>query len=198
MEKILLNLGLSFTLSKLLPYLTMVVIGVLLLRWALRSNRIQNKIAKISIGVLLLLLPFGVYFALNPIYQGDFSTNGKKIMVLNSKTILMKDGLLVLAIPGCPYCFESIAALKEMKKHDPSLKIQFAVTGTEDKSTIEPYVKEADGKFKVVLMENTKALVGETGGKFPTFIMVNKGKAVYAWTNDQFGVRAKDRVENWD
>jgi glutaredoxin len=146
---------------------------------------------------LLLLAPFGVYFAVNPIYQGDFSQNGKDLKIRNAKTTSIDNGLLVLTIPGCPYCFESVQSLKYLKSRNPELKIQFAVTGTDDKSYLEGYKKEVNGSFDVVLYEKARTLVSETGGQFPTFVMIKNGKAIYSWTNDEFGVRAKDKLENW-
>jgi glutaredoxin len=197
MENLLLNWGWSHTMSKLTPYLLLVILGILLMRFILKSSRIKNKIAKISVAVLLLLAPFGVYFAVNPIYQGDFSQNGKDLKIRNAKTTSIDNGLLVLTIPGCPYCFESVQSLKYLKSRNPELKIQFAVTGTDDKSYLEGYKKEVNGSFDVVLYEKARTLVSETGGQFPTFVMIKNGKAIYSWTNDEFGVRAKDKLENW-
>jgi|TARA_R110000737_G_scaffold345097_1_gene373181 glutaredoxin len=197
MENLFLNWGWSHTMSKLTPYLLLVILGILLMRFILKSSRIKNKIAKISVAVLLLLAPFGVYFAVNPIYQGDFSQNGKDLKIRNAKTTSIDNGLLVLTIPGCPYCFESVQSLKYLKSRNPELKIQFAVTGTDDKSYLEGYKKEVNGSFDVVLYEKARTLVSETGGQFPTFVMIKNGKAIYSWTNDEFGVRAKDKLENW-
>jgi hypothetical protein len=198
MENLLLNWGWSHTLSKLTPYLMMIVLGVFFMRFILKSNRFTNRVIKIILGILVLLLPFGAYFAINPIYQGDFSQNGKKMEIRNAKTSAMRDGLLVLTIPGCPYCFESIESLKLLKKRNPNFNIQFAVTGTSEEAYLKDYSKEVNNAFDVVLYENAVTLVQETGGEFPTFVMIKDGKAEYAWTNDQFGVRAKDRLENWN
>jgi hypothetical protein len=197
MENIFLNWGWSHTMSKLTPYLLICILGILLMRFVLKSKRITKKKVKLSLAILLLIAPFGAYFALNPIYQGDFSQNGKQIKVRNAKTAAMENGLLVLSIPGCPYCFESIKSLKLLKKRNPNLKIQFAVTGTEDKSYLVDYKKEANDVFEVVLYKNALTLVQETGAQFPAFVMIKNSQAIYTWTNDQFGVLAKDRLENW-
>lgn len=197
MEELLLNIGFSHTLSKLTPYLISVLVGILLMRQTLNSSFFKYKIAKWTIAILLLLVPFVAYFSVNPIYEGDFSQNGKEMKIRNAKTTEMGEGLLVLSIPGCPYCFESIPSLKQLKKRNPELKITFAVTGSDDKSVMKDYLREVNGAFKVELMPNSNALVGETGGLFPAFVLVKNGTANYVWTNDQFGVRAKDRLETW-
>lgn len=197
MEAILFNWGLSHTLSKLLPYLLAILLGIFLLRFVLKRKIFKSISLRIVLAILLFLLPFGVYFAINPIYEGDFSQDGKPIMVMNAKTTKMENGLLVLAIPGCPYCFESLAELRKMKARNPKLKIQFAVVGTDDPAVLVPYRKEAQGSFPVELLKGSKALTDETGGRFPSYVMIENGKGVYSWTNNQFGVRAKDRVESW-
>ena len=197
MEELLLNLGLSHTISKITPYLVCLIVGILLMRFILKSKIKKNAI-KWVLAIILLLIPFASYFVVNPIYEGDFSKNGTEIKVRNAATTEFKNGLLVMAIPGCPYCFESISTLKQMKKRNPDLNILFAVTGTEDKSVLTDYIKEVNGAFKVELMPKAKALVSESGSTFPAFIIVKNGSAIYSWTNDQFGVRAKDRLENWD
>ena len=197
MEELLLNVGFSHTLSKVTPYLIVILLGILMMRFIFGSFFLKNKTVKWAVAFLLLLAPFFGYFAVNPIYEGDFSQNGKQIKVRNVITTKIENGLLVLTIPGCPYCFESIASLKQLKKRNPDLKILLAVTATEDENDLMEYKKEVNGAFRVELMTNTIALVAETGGFFPSFVLVNDGIADYVWTNDQFGVRAKDRVENW-
>jgi hypothetical protein len=183
--------------SKLTPYLVMILFGLLMMRFLLKSKGIKNKAVKVTLALILLVAPFSAYFALNPVYQGDFSQNGKEMKIRNSKTTSMENGLLVLTIPGCPYCFESIGFLKKIQKRNPRLKIQFAVTGTEDKAYLTDYKREVNKVFDVALYTNASTLVKETGGRFPTFILVKNSEAIYAWSNDQFGVRAIDKLENW-
>ena len=197
MEELLLNLGFSHTLSKVTPYLFAILFGIMFMRQVCKSSYLKNIIAKWIIAILVLLLPFAGYFSVNPIYEGDFSQNGKEIKIRNAKTTELKNGLLVLTIPGCPYCFESIPSLKQLKKRNPKLNITFVVTGADDKSVMKDYLKEVNGAFQVELMPNSIALVREAGEFFPAFVMVKNGTANYVWTNDQFGVRAKDRLENW-
>ncbi len=198
MEDLFLNLGMSHTISKTIPYLLSILVGLYLARIIFKSQRVKNKIAKLIVAILAFIVPFGIYFAFNPIYEGDFSEDGKEIKIRNATTTSVKNGLLVLTIPGCPYCFESISSLKQMKNRNPELNIIFAVTGSKDTLVLKDYRKEVGGVFPVQLLPNSIALSSEIGSKFPAFIMVKNGSAIYSWSNDQFGVRAKDRVENWN
>ena len=81
MESFLLNLGLSFTISKLISYLLFVVIGILLafLFFKKSKNERIGKIPKLIISLVLFVAPFLIYFAIHPIYEGDFSNNSYSI-----------------------------------------------------------------------------------------------------------------------
>lgn len=197
MEDFLLGVGLSHSLSKVLPYILVVLLGVFLARMVYGRFR-SNKKTGIVLSIFFLIAPFIAYFAVNPIYQGDFGKNGREQSFRNAKTTMFHDGLLVLAIPGCPFCMESIEGLKQMKKRRPELKIEFSVFGTSDKELLKGYKKAIDGKFKLTTLRNETAFTANTGNSFPTFVMIKKGKAVYSWSNNDFGVRAKDEIENWE
>ncbi len=197
MEDFLLRIGLSHTWSKALPYLIVILFGLFLARLVYRRFR-SNKKTGIALSLFFLIVPFIAYFAVNPIYQGDFGKNGREQSFRNAKTTLFHDGLLVIAIPGCPFCMESIEGLKQMKKRRPKLKIEFTVIGTSDKKLLKGYKKAIDGKFKLTKLHNETAFTENTGNSFPTFVLIKKGKAVFSWSNNDFGVRAKDAIENWD
>lgn len=193
MESLFQSLGMSFTWSKFLPYIFMVLLGALAALFFYRKTSLKPLVKK-SLAVLVFLLPLGLYFALNPIYEGDFNRDGASLSIRNAKTAEIQDGLLVIAIPGCPYCLESIGEMKKMKKANPKLAIHFMVTGSNDPRNLIQYKEEAKGNFPIGLLENTIALLSETGDNFPTFIRIKDGQAVEAWTNNDFGVRAKDKV----
>ena len=80
MENFLLSISLSFTVSKLISYLLFVVIGILLafLFFKKSKNKRISKIPKLIIGLVLFVAPFLIYFAIHPIYEGDFSNNSFK------------------------------------------------------------------------------------------------------------------------
>ncbi|MDG2463653.1 MAG: hypothetical protein P8M61_01065 [Crocinitomicaceae bacterium] len=196
METFLLDWGLSHTMSKIIPYVLVILFGLLLAILVHRRFKNEKRIA-ITLSLFFLITPFIGYFAVNTIYQGDFSDQGITISIKNQKTQMMRNGLLVLALPGCGYCMESIEELKIMKKRKPKLKIEFDVIGLFAEEAIGKYEKVIDGKFNVKPLKNDIEFTNVTGTSYPTFIMIENGKAVKFWTNNQFGVVAKDKVENW-
>ena len=42
-----------------------------------------------------------------------------------------------------------------------------------------------------------KEIISITQGEFPTFVFSKNGKAIKAWHNDSFGVRAMDEVDHY-
>lgn len=194
LESTLLESGFSWTMSKMLPYLILGFGGILLAYSFAKGFKIKSKIVKVVIVLVLLALPFVLGFALHPIYQGDFSSEGTE---LTKEKILVKTDpkydLLVVTIPGCPFCLESIAHLKLIKKHSPDLKILFSVCST-DKKDLDLYRGIIAGDFDIALAEDPEASVQLAEGHFPTFVQLKKGIPTYKWSNDQFGVGAIDKL----
>jgi thiol-disulfide isomerase/thioredoxin len=197
MESFFLQLGLSHTLSKVVPYLLVLLFGLFIGRLVYKRFK-SNKRTAVVLALFFVIVPFIAYFAISPIYQGDFGLNGKKHDFRNIKSTLFDDGLLVIALPGCPYCMESIALLKTIKERRPNLKIEFTVLGFGDNTVLEGYKNEVAGKFKVTRLLNESAFTSKTGSSYPTYVMIKKGKVVHSWTNNEFGVVVRDRVENWE
>jgi hypothetical protein len=192
-ELISLNLGLSWTFSKILPYFILGLSGVLLFMQFIKIN--FNKFLKLIIGSIILLLPFLIGFILNPIYEGDFSKQGASIKTNFSPKDFKNNGLMVVTIPDCPFCFGAIEKLKILKRRNPQLKIEFVVCST-NKQSIQNYIKEINGEFSIRLANNLENLAKTAGFKFPAFIKVQNKKPIYKWSNDEFGVRAIDDFES--
>lgn len=192
-ELISLNLGLSWTFSKILPYFILGLSGVLLFMQFIKIN--FNKFLKLIIGSIILLLPFLIGFILNPIYEGDFSKQGASIKTNFSPKDFKNNGLMVVTIPDCPFCFGAIEKLKILKRRNPQLKIEFVVCST-NKQSIQNYIKEINGEFSIRLANNPENLAKTAGFKFPAFIKVQNKKPIYKWSNDEFGVRAIDDFES--
>jgi len=146
----------------------------------------------VSIQVLALLMPFCLYFAMSPIYQGDFGDASRPTKLRSARTTELENGLMVLTIPGCSYCKEAIAMLKDLKKHGPDLKIQLYVCETSDARNLIEFEKEINGAFPIDLLMNPTAILSETTPSFPLFISIEEGTAVKYWTNNEFGAHAKD------
>jgi hypothetical protein len=192
-ELLSLNLGLSWTFSKILPYFILVICGILLFIQFIKIN--FNNLLKLIIGFIILILPFLIGFVLNPIYEGDFSKQGTSIKSNLSPKDFMNDGLMVVTIPDCPFCFGAIEKLKIIKRRNPNLIIDFVVCSTK-KQLLKKYIKEIDGKFSIRLADNPEGLAKSSNFKFPTFFKVVNSKPIYQWSNDQFGVCAIDDFES--
>ena len=194
MENFLLNIGLSFTVSKLISYLLFVVIGILLafLFFKKSKNKRISKIPKLIIGLVLFVAPFLIYFAIHPIYQGDFSNNSYSI---DSKVDFpKKKQLTIIALANCPYCIQSIETSKLLKKKNPAISIEYWVLSTDLKDKTK-YQKLLGKTAKVKLKgRNADELAIIARGSYPTFVLSDKYKAIKAWNNDSFGVMAMDEA----
>lgn len=191
MEKFLLDLGMSFTMSKLLPYILMILIGLVLSLFVFKKAK--AKWAKI-VGISLFFVPFGIYFAINPIYEGDFSNNSRMVSMTAETSELKEKKLVLIAMPGCPFCLMAINNLKQLKEKNPRLEIEFIVTST-DPETLVPYKEEINGAFPIKTSENPIAMADLAERSFPAFVLVDPTKNEFEiWNNNSFGVRAMDKV----
>ncbi|MBU2020156.1 MAG: hypothetical protein KJ941_10975 [Bacteroidetes bacterium] len=194
METLLLNLGWSYLLAKALPYLLMIVIGVFA-SWIWIRRCEWSSIKRWSMAFLLFVLPFSVYFVVNPIYEGDFSGKVFKINLKNSYTTELQKGLIVLAKVGCPYCLEVTSDLKMLKKRNPKLKIHFLVLNGQQEDLV--FYKSALGESsEVISYTNSTLFESEVGVLFPTFLAVKDKVAIQYWTNNDFGAPAKDVLQD--
>jgi hypothetical protein len=193
-ERFLLDSGLSWTMSKLLPYILMVFIGLLLVFILKRFVAKMKLPVRLLIKLTVLILPFVLYFAVAPIYQGDFSNNSVEISKDDAYKELTGKRLVVLTIPGCPYCFEALGRMKKLKERVPAIEIDYIVCHT-DPETMDWYKQEAGDAVNVKMAENIKSMSELAFGVFPTFVLVDGDKTLRTWSNDNFGVSAMDEIE---
>ena len=191
LENIFLDFGLSWTMSKALPYIVAVLIGILLSVFLFRR---KNKKLKLLFGLPFSFLFFVAYFIFHPIYEGDFSNSSYKPKTENLAE-LKNDEFVVIAIPGCMYCLESIEKLNKIRERNPDLKIRFLVLSSDVKD-LKYYRKIAVPSISVEKVKETNRFLEISKGGFPTFLSVSEGKIMKAWSNDSFGVLAIDEIEN--
>lgn len=188
MENFFIDANFSWFLSKLLPYVIYLLIGVF--AYIFLTKLSKNKRAKLYL-LPILVGPIAVYFYLVPIFEGDFSnqyrTEEFKVKQINSQ------GFQVIAIPGCPYCLASLDVLNRMSNRTNGTEIVFKVLSS-DSASLEPYTAAAGENIKVVLEPDFQELATLAQGTFPSFVLP-KGKELYIWSNDAFGVGARDLVE---
>jgi thioredoxin-related protein len=189
-EQTLFDAGASWTLAKLLPYILVLSAATTTLLLSLKN--VKKKVFGILIGVVIFSAALGVDFKLHTIYQGDFSNNSKTVQTNSSQ--VERNALTVFTIPGCPFCHGSIEMLQTLKKRNPNLIINFLVSSS-DSTSLDQYVKPIDGKFNLALLHDLKTLNKLQITGFPTFLFCDKNGKKFMWTNDSFGVPAKDFIE---
>lgn len=195
METFFLNLGLSYTWSKALPFIIFILLGIFVgLFLFKRSKSVVMKI----VSIITIFIPFGIYFAINPIYEGDFSNTARIVERTADMSELNGTKLVVISLPGCRYCKESIPFLKEVKERHKNIEVEYVVTSS-DSSTMEFYLETSKGVFPVRLAENVEAMskvaTSPDGyASFPTFVLVKDNKPLQTWNNNTFGISALDKV----
>ncbi len=190
MNDFFLNLGFSWTLSKALPYGLMLILGAVV--FFTFRRKIKRSWLK-WLYSLVLFIPLAIYFAVNPIYEGDFSNESREVKAERAFGLEKKE-LTVLAIPGCPFCAESIQDLNRIATRTGVDRINFVVF-TSDPEMLKPYAKLAESQIEMRIEEEFSPYATMTQGRFPTFVY-SDGSSLRIWSNDGFGVRAKDWLEN--
>lgn len=177
----------QFVLDFFAPYVYAVLIGLILGWMILRVYSPRNFFLKCVVVLMVVSLPFGLYFSLNPIFQNDLNTSSHVVKVDCLESNLVGDGLLMIGIPGCPYCKEALIRLLEVKEECPELHVKMFIIGTD---TNNEYQKLANRKIEVLYGSGSELREGLQLKKYPTFALVRNGVIQKYWTNDQFGVFA--------
>lgn len=195
------SLGLTWTLSKLLPYILFLIIGISFSVIFYKKFKLLKPL-KIIVSLAILVLPFLLYFVFSPIYQGDFSNVG--YTVSSENRFPEKKQFTVYVLPNCKYCVSSTAVLTSMVRKNKRINLVIRVMGHTVKDSLK-YVKLMDNLVPVTMNSShnslervqIKEVISITKGEFPTFVLSKSGKAIKAWHNDRFGVRAMDEVDHY-
>jgi thioredoxin-related protein len=194
MESYFLNAGLSWTMSKVLPYFIMILVGIVLWIIAKKLLKSLNKFLRWALLLVIFLMPFGIYFSISPIYEGDFSNNAIEVMRSDANAELTGKKLVVITIPGCPFCLQAIDQLLVMKKRVPNIEIEYIVCSS-DSTTVDWYKENAGDDITVRLAVNSEEMAKIAQHAFPTFVLVDNNHPIKTWSNDSFGVFARDEIE---
>lgn len=183
--------GWSWTTSAILPYIVLFLAGfficVLLLRF------VKKKLWRWIVALLLLLVPSGVYFGLYPIYEYDFVDASKEMAWPKELTRVDEKGLVIVVIPGCPYCAEAMETANKLIKRNPKLSIDVIVLAKKA-GDLKAYRKQVNGRIAVVLATNEQTYVRISHGRFPFYLQKN-GDMGALWTHEQVGPMVLDRME---
>jgi hypothetical protein len=115
-----------------------------------------------------------------------------------------KKQFTVYVLPNCKFCVSSTAIIKEMVRKNKGINVVIRVMGHTVKDSLK-YVKLMDNLVPVTMNSShnslervqLKEVISITQGEFPTFVLSKSGKAIKAWHNDRFGVRAMDEVDHY-
>jgi ABC-type sugar transport system permease subunit len=190
MEELLNYFGVSFTVSKFLPYLLTILIGVICAK-LLSKHLSASKIIRNIFTVLIAILPFGIYFAINPIFQGDFSNEG--VLIKKKLELPKNNDLLIIALADCPYCIQSQVTIKLIHKKNTKIKAEYIIMNGTKQDSIR-YAEMLKGFATCRTQKNNVVLMQTIHGSFPSYIFVQKGKFKKVWNNDNFGVLAWDEL----
>lgn len=187
------DLGFSFTFSKVFAYSLYPLIGLLI--WVVFRKKINKKWLKISTLLVSILIPFFAYFAFNPIYSGDFSNNSELLKVKSELDAYQAPKLIVVSIPNCPYCQESVGRMIELRKRFPKIDVEYVVcvNDTLADKAIESYKELSQNKLSIRQAKESEKLGNMVHMSFPTFVLITNSKKLM-WSNDNFGVGALDEV----
>ena len=189
------NVGLSFTLSKMMPYVLQAVFLIILLIESYRHllDRFSNTLRRV-IGLLILAVGGGIAFAVHPISQGDFQHEYKPVYFKGNSLNDLNDGLTMIALPGCPYCYERVEDLNRFVELYPNQEVFIQVVN-QDSLALEEYQERTSDAIHVSLVKNepsVKLLIGE---RYPSFIFISSGNHQgMIWNNNGFGVAALDFI----
>lgn len=192
----LLHWNFGWTFTRILLYALPVFLGLIVCFMVWRRTRKKARFVSIFIGLACLSLPFGLCFALNPIYEGDFSNESKHFHSKVYPKEFEQADLIMIGIPGCGFCLEATTKLKLLKQRNPNLRIKVLLCTT-DSTQLEVFRKKLPQGIQVAMPYNHRDIFSLSNGKFPAFIFVNHRKGGYTfWSNNQFGLRALDAVES--
>lgn len=189
------EVGLSFTLSKMMPYVFQAVFLLILFIECYRNLFIRfSTILRRLLGMLVLIVGGGIAFAVHPIYEGDFKHEYKPVFFTSSSSHQLEYGLTMIVLPGCPYCYERIEDLNRFIELHPTEQVYVKVVNN-DSLALEEYQERANDLITVSLAEDQNALKSLIGERYPSFIYLKEGtKEAMLWNNNGFGVAAMDFV----
>ena len=190
MEELLNYLGVSFTISKFLPYLLTILIGIVS-SILIHKHISASKYIRIIVIILITALPFGIYFSIYPIFEGDINSEG--VIIRKNLDLPKNKDLLIIALADCPFCIQSQNTIKIIHQKNKKIKAEYLIVNGTKQDSIR-YARMLNGFASCRTIKNSNPLLQSIQGSFPSFILVRKGKLNKVWSNNTFGVRAWDEV----
>lgn len=193
LEAFFLELGLGWTFSKLLIFFIILFVSIGLALFQRRWRTSIKWLFWLRI-VSVSALPVTVYFIINPIYAGDIlddsETVESELKFSNEKT------LNIIVLRNCPHCKKTIEFTDMLLKRNPDINIKYYVLGSESGDI--GFLNKIHRKCKATqYVQDVKKVNELTKGNYPTFILSENKNAKIRWSNDHFGFRSLDIIENF-
>jgi hypothetical protein len=193
--------GWAWTLSSFSHWILILILSILIAYiLPLKTKNWKTLLLRIAIPVV-----FGsIYFARNPIYQGDYSKTGMALEITDNsllQEILDEqpdfDGLVCIAAVWCPYCKEATRQrLKIMKRRKPELEIAVYLAD-KDSMAIDRYIEETGAdNLRYFQVKDSSGMIALSAGAYPTFVYIKNKRIIHAWRNDEMGYPTLDWIEN--
>lgn len=191
-ESYFLSNNFSWVTAKLGPYVYFLVLGLLFSLLVVWKFKFKGHV-RVLFLISLPLVTLSLYFSFYPIFQGDFS-NEKVIFPRNESMVELKENrLIVLSLPGCPYCLESMKRMRMVKQRHPEITIEYKVCHG-DSSAIRWFKNKGKNDFEYSLASNVKMTSKLAAGLYPAYVLTNRS-SLTVWSVEQFGMSAIDEVE---
>lgn len=197
------TLGTGWMTAYLIPRAVLVFLVTLLLTVCWPLFAIPRR-GKVVLSVLITGVCVGGYLIVNLPFIDDWNKKGEELSgvypdnaveLILQEEFLEFEGVVFMALPNCPYCFQAYPDLKVLKQRNPQMDVATIVFG-QDATRLEffrEHVGESD--IPVFLLEDHQQATTLTQGKYPAYLYVRGGKVMYRWSNNQFGYPALDWVE---
>ena len=147
------------------------------------------------VSILILFGGSGIAFAFNPIYEGDFSHQYREITLAGENADTFQEGLTMIALPGCEYCYEKLREMKFVKNIYPEIPMYVLVVN-EDEIAVENYRKASEGMFEVDQFPKSTLLKSIIQEGYPNLIYKSNANSslIINWSNSGFGSASWDYV----
>lgn len=194
----------SWMFSYIAPRLVFLLLSVGWLTVFLSLISLNTK-AKTGIGVLCIGAAIGGFLIMNPPYIADWQKYGQDLTgIYNDNDVEHAlqtsepdfDGLVMLALPNCPYCFMAYPQLERLKHRDHELDVAVFVSAKDSFGVHFFEEKIGKSEIPVYLLSDRDQATELSNGKFPTFLYLKDGKLIHRWSSDQFGYPALDWIED--
>jgi hypothetical protein len=192
-EKLFLDFGLSWSMSKFIPFLLSLILGLFLV-YFFRRFKLHFKGLNYAKNGILLVFPFFLYFIFYPIYEGDVFNLGVKNTT--KYKFPLKKTLNIFVLPECPFCMETIPTVKLLQKRNPKMKINYIIMSSKN---VRPFgialkiPRECNIHFETDVLKSAQI----THGGFPCYVLTKNTRIVKVWRTEHFGTKALDEIEDY-